>query len=691
MEEVQLTERARDRERRIGMHFSLLDAHLAQCDTMATFERPAVSLKTLYSDFVVRELSPLYNGGAPLELETLPTVGRHDNGASSARKRRREMSTNEGEVNGARNTCGASSEVDAQQEALLDCVQLKFASLVSPEEVTSLVDSLRSGAQTVTLRSALTKEQRTQVHVAVRETLGATHISRTEAGALVIEKATSAMRREAVRRSNPIHTRKFLHFTLYKENMDSNRALRAVATSLGMSVRQLLFSGTKDKRAVTLQRVAVRGLSSEKLSEINNRSFGPECKIRVCGFKEMDVGLRLGDTLGNHFLIVLRLLPGSPEVSPDVLQTAQEVISRVGVVNYYGFQRFGTTEVLTSDVGVQLLAGEFEQALRLIFHSKAIVAPNLLPVKEALERRAFDEALRLVPHYCFQERDILKHLACCPNDFLGALRAIPRTLGMLYCHAVQSLIWNVVASDRLALSVKPLPGDLVLKSRYTCVQERESRSCGDIDDANDADAVSLLKEEGLPEVVRLTEDDVASGLFQLTDILLPVPGPDEQLQYPNIPLCTRDAYVTALTSRGAVGLMDTTNPLVKVFHYHGAYRPLVVRPKRLKIRVVDTAGPREPIIPTDLELLTGGAICNGTEKEAVPQSSSTTTPLCKAIVAEFSLPPGSYATCVLREFSTCCSEGYHAAAVPSDDGSDAPESDMDAAAREGALGDSGAV
>ncbi|EAN84789.1 hypothetical protein, conserved, partial [Trypanosoma cruzi] len=409
MVEICSAGKAEDREECIGMHFFLTDAILAKKGMNLGFRRPLVSLKTLYSDFVVRELSPLYNNGEPLVLEQLPTVERLDSKVKAVKRPREEEEA-------------MATALDAQPNLLLEHVQAQFSSLLGPEDLSSLLEALRAGADRVMLRdSSLTKAQRTRVHEAVKNTLGPSYFSRTVDGSLVIEKSTSVTRREEMRRSNPLHLQKFLHFTLYKENMDSNRALRAIAGHLCLPVRQLLFSGTKDKRAVTLQRVAVRGLSCERLSEINDRSFGPDCKLKVCGFQEAETGLRLGDTMGNHFLIALRLLPDSTEPSPDMLKVIQEVIGSVGVVNYYGPQRFGTTEVLTSDVGIKLLSGEFEQALRMIFHSKAIVEPNLLPSKEAVERRSFDEALKLLPRYCFQERDILKHLVKCPNDFLGAL------------------------------------------------------------------------------------------------------------------------------------------------------------------------------------------------------------------------------------------------------------------------------
>ncbi|RNC37201.1 tRNA pseudouridine13 synthase, partial [Trypanosoma cruzi] len=245
---------ADDREECIGMHFFLTDAILAEKGMNLGFRRPLVSLKTLYSDFVVRELSPLYNNGEPLVLEQLPTVERLDSKLKAVKRPREEKEEE-----------AMATALDAQPILLLEHVQAQFSSLLGPEDLSSLLEALRAGADRVMLRdSSLTKAQRTRVHEAVKNTLGPSYLSRTVDGSLVIEKSTSVSRREEMRRSNPLRLQKFLHFTLYKENMDSNRALRAIAGHLCLPVRQLLFSGTKDKRAVTLQRVAVRGLSCER-------------------------------------------------------------------------------------------------------------------------------------------------------------------------------------------------------------------------------------------------------------------------------------------------------------------------------------------------------------------------------------------------------------------------------------------
>ena len=69
----------------------------------------------------------------------------------------------------------------------------------------------------------------------------------------------------------------YLQFLLYKENIDTNKTLAAIGTLLRIKIKNRLFiSGTKDKRATTIQYVL--GYHQQKpngLALINQRHGGP--------------------------------------------------------------------------------------------------------------------------------------------------------------------------------------------------------------------------------------------------------------------------------------------------------------------------------------------------------------------------------------------------------------------------------
>ena len=57
----------------------------------------------------------------------------------------------------------------------------------------------------------------------------------------------------------------FTHFTLQKRNWETMRAVKEVSSRLKVSQRRLSFAGTKDKRALTTQRVSAYNIPVDEL------------------------------------------------------------------------------------------------------------------------------------------------------------------------------------------------------------------------------------------------------------------------------------------------------------------------------------------------------------------------------------------------------------------------------------------
>jgi len=429
--------------------------------------------------------------------------------------------------------------------------------------------------------------------------------------------------------------------------------------------KSILFSGTKDKRAVTLQRMAIKGIDARQIAGINKVRLYRYGHVAVGDFTTVRQGLSLGGLSGNHFTIILRHIqtdsgtpPADDNTSVDVvlLDEVRQALDAQGFANFFGPQRFGTTRVLTSDIGLELLKENYRLALERILESRIDISPEVADAVAQFKAMDYDAALAAMPGYCFQERDALKHLVKAPGDVKGAVLSLPRPLAMMYAHSVQSLVWNRILSQRLlADGPSPCVGDLVLaESAATISGEVEDAAMDDIaaaeagvegpGEAVERDAPAQVTSI-LPKVRCVTQDDLDSGtVISLSQIVLPVPGPDEALRFPERPSCSKAAYVQVASALGVENALfgSPDGDLVRRLHFHGTYRHAAVRPAHLAFEPLQIAD--APVYPEDVVKWIK-------EEEPVNPTTTSDGPEQKrALRVTFSLPRGSYATSLLREF-----------------------------------------
>ncbi|MFH1722827.1 MAG: tRNA pseudouridine(13) synthase TruD [Candidatus Altiarchaeota archaeon] len=233
---------------------------------------------------------------------------------------------------------------------------------------------------------------------------------------------------------------RFLHFTLVKTNWDTHRAIKEISSRLGISQRRLGFAGTKDKKAVSSQRVSAENVSVEDALKVSIKD------LEIGGLCYQDNPIELGDLWGNHFTIVIREVDGS-----DIKQNINETESQLtgGFPNFFGLQRFGIQRPITHLVGKALIKGDVKQAV-MIYLSATFGGEQ---VEEAEARNAladsgdFSEALKNFPRYLGYEKAMLNHLVKKPDDFSGAITQLPFNLQMMFVHAYQGWIFNRALSE----------------------------------------------------------------------------------------------------------------------------------------------------------------------------------------------------------------------------------------------------
>ena len=217
-------------------------------------------------------------------------------------------------------------------------------------------------------------------------------------------------------------------------------------------------------RALHISRKRIGYAGTKDKHAVTTRLFSfedvPPEAVRGLRLKDVDIldafrsdrPLELGDLAGNRFRIVVRDLPVEPEIAAKTVEeTARALRIAGGFPSFFGIQRFGSVRPITHVVGRHLVRGEFREAV------EAYVAnplegedPESYEVRSALRDTGdIQTALRSYPKSYGFEKAILNHLAVEPTDYVGALRSLPFNLLMMFVHGYQSFLFNRTLSERM--------------------------------------------------------------------------------------------------------------------------------------------------------------------------------------------------------------------------------------------------
>ncbi|KAJ3218005.1 hypothetical protein HDU67_006905 [Dinochytrium kinnereticum] len=423
----------------------------------------------------------------------------------------------------------------------------------------------------------------------------------------------------------------YLEFVLYKENKDTMEALNLISKAAGVSAKAFTFAGTKDKRGITVQRVTAHRVMKVSLESIGTSING----MRLGSFKYVEDRVKLGDLAGNHFAITLRDVRPQNELSEsieDIVQKSLASLKEKGFINYYGMQRFGTRAVSTHTVGIAMLAGRWDVAVELILMPKGDEREDFVKAREHwMTHHDPQAAFDLFPRSCTAERSVLLSLIKQKNkrDYFQALLCIPRNLRLMYIHAVQSYVWNHMASERIKrYGPKVVLGDLVAIDSNSGEGGAAKDGPMEVDDEITAEDSRLSR---MIEAEVITTQEQADSC-SLENVVLPLPG--YNITYPKNDI--GELYKTFMANFG----MDPHNMRRKnrEMSLSGDYRRLLARPTHVDCRIVKYNDPNIHLSLTDVDMLMG--------KEQ-PKSVEDGERL--ALVCEFTLEPSSYATMALRE------------------------------------------
>ncbi|CAM4481031.1 pseudouridylate synthase 7 homolog isoform X2 [Caretta caretta] len=442
-----------------------------------------------------------------------------------------------------------------------------------------------------------TKEKRTIIHQAVKSLFPGLETKTEDRDGKKYIVAYHAAGKKALanprKHSWPKSRGSYCHFVLYKENKDTMDAINVLSKFLRVKPNIFSYMGTKDKRAITVQEIAVLRITAQRLAHLNKCLMN----FKLGNFSYKNHPLKLGELQGNHFTVVLRNITGTD----DQVQQAMHSLREIGFINYYGMQRFGTTAVPTYQVGRAILQNNWNEVMDLILKPRPGAEKGYLVKcrEEWAKTKDPAAALKKLPVKRCVEGQLLRGLSKYGlKNIVSAFGIIPRNNRLMYIHSYQSYIWNNMVSKRIEeYGLKAVSGDLVIKGGTG---------------------------------VHIEEADVDS--YTIHDIVMPLPGFD--VIYPKHKI--GDAYKEML----AADNLDISNMRHKIRDYSlsGAYRKIIIRPQNVRWEVVAYDDPRIPLFNTDLDKL-----------EGKPSPILAKEGKFKALKMEFSLPPSTYATMAIRE------------------------------------------
>jgi tRNA pseudouridine13 synthase len=470
-----------------------------------------------------------------------------------------------------------------------------------------------------------------------------------------------------------------LHFTLYKENKDTMEVLFFMATQLKTKVSNFQFAGTKDRRGVTVQKVSICRVRKEQIIGLTKSARG----WMVGGFEYKKHGLELGELNGNEFLLTLRdcHAPNEEDLSHEqrfealqkAVNEAAEKFGEKGFINYYGLQRFGTFSTGTHTTGMRILQGDLEGAVNgVLSYSDSLLPANQdtsveskVPqddIDRAEAIRIWNEtgnsrkAMDILPRRFQAETSMIQYLGkrgknkelVQNKDWQGALASIQRNLRLMYVHAYQSMIWNIIAGKRWEVyGDRAVEGDLVIVGE----KDVPKADSGEVEVDQDGEPVirpsgddSSAPEDSFTRARPLSKEEADSGKFNIFDVVLPLPGWD--VEYPKNSI---GRYYEELMASEVGGGLDPHKMRRnwKDASLSGSYRKMMSKPGGLTVEVKTCSDELEQLVETDAEKIlkqNGWAQENRLAKAEVKGDKL-------AVVLNMQLGSSQYATMALRELT----------------------------------------
>jgi tRNA pseudouridine13 synthase len=216
-------------------------------------------------------------------------------------------------------------------------------------------------------------------------------------------------------------------YKLKKQGIDTNHSLSNIFKKHHLRLKSL---GLKDSSAITEQFV----YTEKKIKSIDSVTE-KKYSIRRIGFVKKPLSKK--DMIGNQFKIKI----------VDAANEIEKFNDYKKILNFYGYQRFGSKRPVTHLIGKALIQKDYEKAIHFLlsYSSKYDSSENSKLREKLSDRSNFSKLLPEIPFQMDLERAVVNQMIQDENP-KNALRAIPLNIRRFFVQAYQSFLFNKTLS-----------------------------------------------------------------------------------------------------------------------------------------------------------------------------------------------------------------------------------------------------
>lgn len=239
----------------------------------------------------------------------------------------------------------------------------------------------------------------------------------------------------------------YIIFLLEKRGLEIFHVLRCIGKKLKIPVKEIGYSGLKDKHAITKQYIS---LPKKYLSKNNESKIISEKNLVLKKIGYSNEKIKIGELKGNKFIICVRDIK---EEELEKINLNADIVKKFGVPNYYDAQRFGSS-FKGEFVAKYLIKKDYETALRIFLQPRRKEKKEIKKIKKFINENWLNccKIKKFLEEEKFKNREIeriINFLSKNPKDFLGAFKLIRKNLQSLFISAYQSYLWNECAKEYL--------------------------------------------------------------------------------------------------------------------------------------------------------------------------------------------------------------------------------------------------